>query len=264
MGLTYLNGKRWADVTREERYFCMHLYNRIVAAGVAAFVRNLRDSYGCAANADADWELAFEVCFYRDLWQHRGRRGELYSPKRTFDLALFSDHAIIAIEAKAQQGFDDDQLTIFARDRVQIAKETGVQSVFIMGLCSSKHTPSRTAIQCFDGKIMTWAALAAFFQDDAQLRRADAIYEPSSFSSFGRNNEAGHATGMELLAAFERGERFFVGRGKGGLGGTLFAQDIATGGWRTQKYETNRVATIPPNANWFSLADFVRRVRDAG
>ena len=102
--------------------------------------------------ADADWELAFEVCFYRDLWQHRGDRGELYSPKRTFDLALFSDHAIIVIEAKAQQGLHDDQLTTFARDRAQIAKETGVQSVFIMGLCSSKHTPSRTAIQRFDGK----------------------------------------------------------------------------------------------------------------
>jgi hypothetical protein len=57
LGLTYLNGKRWADVTREERYFCMHLYNRIVAAGVPAFVRDLRDSYGCAVNADADWEL---------------------------------------------------------------------------------------------------------------------------------------------------------------------------------------------------------------
>ena len=111
---------------------------------------------------------------------------------------------------------------------------------------------------------MTWTALAAFFQDDAQLRRADAIYELSSFSSFGRNNEAGHATGAELLAAFERGQRFFVGRGKGGLGGTLFAQDIAAGGWRTQKYETNRVVTAPPNVNWFSLADFVRRVRDAG
>ena len=36
-----------------------------------------------------EWEPAFEACFYRDIWQLRGREGELYSPKRTFDLCLF-------------------------------------------------------------------------------------------------------------------------------------------------------------------------------
>ena len=26
MGFNYLNGKKWADITRDERFFCAHLY----------------------------------------------------------------------------------------------------------------------------------------------------------------------------------------------------------------------------------------------
>lgn len=259
MGLKYLDGKQWANITRDERFFCLQLYNRIIEMGTSEFVRHLRDDYGCDANPDTDWELGFEVCFYRDLWQHRGRRGDLYSPKRTFDLALFSDEAIIVIEAKAQQAFDDDQLLTFVRDREQILKETEVGHVFVMGLCSSKHPPSPAAQRSFDGTIMTWGGLARHFDDDPHLYRADDIYDASAFDSFGRNNQGGYMTGLALVAAFERGERFFVGRNRGLLG-PIFAEDIASGSWRTQKYETNRDATLLPNSNWFLLEQFVRRV----
>ena len=30
MGFRYLNGKRWAQVTREERFFCQHLFGLLV------------------------------------------------------------------------------------------------------------------------------------------------------------------------------------------------------------------------------------------
>jgi hypothetical protein len=118
---------------------------------------------------------------------------------------LFSDDAIIVIEAKAQQGFDEEQLETFSRDSAQIAVETGVGRVVLMGLCSSKHTPSTSAAECFEGRILTWADLARFFGDDPQLRRADDIYELSAFSSFGLNNTGGHMTGAELLAAYGQG-----------------------------------------------------------
>lgn len=264
MGLKYLDGKRWADVTREERVFCMHLHNRIVAAGTQKFVQYLRDEVKCSVNPGAGWEIAFEACFYRDLWQHRGRQGDLYSPKRTFDLALFSDEKIVVIEAKAQQAFDDEQLGSFCRDRERIRTETGVGDVLLIGLCSSKCEPSKMANDCFDHKIIRWADLARHFGNDANLQRADDIYEPGTFSSFGRNNAGGHMSGTALLAAFHRGEQFLVGRGEGGLNGPLFTEDVATGRWKTQQYESNPDETSPFNRNWFSLADFASRVTEAG
>lgn len=69
--------------------------------------------------------------------------------------------------------------------------------------------------------------------------------------------------GSALLAAFEDGARFFVGR-HGGLDGERFAEDVATGYWQQQSYQTNREAHKPSNRNWFSLEDFARRVRRGG
>lgn len=83
-----------------------------------------------------------------------------------------------------------------------------------------------------------------------------------SLSTLGRNNVSGHMTGQQLIAAHDRKENFFVGRGHGGLGGRLFENDLETGNWKTQKYETNRESSTPPGKNWFSLADFARRVRE--
>lgn len=241
---------------------------RVDAAGETALMHfageYLRDKLGCDLDPGANWEVAFEACFYRDLWYHGGRKGELYSPKRTFDLALFSDDAIVVIEAKAQQAFDSEQLQTFCADREAIRAVTDGCEVLLVGLCSSKHEPSDEAEQCFDGKIVTWAALAEHFGNDVDLQRADHIYEPGAFSSFGQNNAGGHMSGAELLAAFRRGERFLVGRAKGGLDGPLLAEDVATGRWKTQKYETNSDEEEPPNRNWFWLADFAVRVTQAG
>ena len=43
-GLKYLGGKSWAEVTREERVFCQHLYVRLVRdLGAKNFVQYLND-----------------------------------------------------------------------------------------------------------------------------------------------------------------------------------------------------------------------------
>lgn len=55
---------------------------------------------GCA---DGDWDLGYEVCLYRDvLWQKGGLSavGLELPPKRTFDLCLFGERALVVIEAK--------------------------------------------------------------------------------------------------------------------------------------------------------------------
>jgi len=110
MGFDYLGGGKWSDVTREERYFTLVLYNAINKKGVLDFVDFLRNK--CYANLDYrnDWELAYEVCFYRDLWylrkkcfEEEGLIDDDYSKKRTFDLCLFSCNQIVVIEAKAHE-----------------------------------------------------------------------------------------------------------------------------------------------------------------
>ncbi len=117
MGIRYLKGLSWAEVTREERFFCARLHNLVETRGVLSFIGYLNEKENINLDAKANWEMAYEACFYRDLWQLHKKNGELYSPKRTFDLCLLSDDAIVVIEAKAQQGFDPLQVQEFVNDK---------------------------------------------------------------------------------------------------------------------------------------------------
>ena len=112
MGLPYLKNKKWSQVTRDERFFCAHLYNLILKRGIPEFLSFINNTYKTDLTESCYWEIGYEVCFYRDLWHLHGRKTELYSPKRTFDLCLFSEKTIVIIEAKADQQFDLNQLNI--------------------------------------------------------------------------------------------------------------------------------------------------------
>lgn len=259
MGLRYLNGRSWAEVTREERFFCLHLYIRIQALAPHRFVAWLNERHALGADASSTWELAYEACFYRDLRHLRGRVGNTGPLKRTFDLCFLSDDEILIVEAKAQQPFDDEQVEVFARDRALVAAETSVRRVSLLGLCSSRCVVPPSTRGVFDGPVLTWRELAALFGDDPVLLRADEIYQAPAGVAFGRNNASGRMTGQELVAAFHAGRRFFVGRG-GGLRGAVLREDVASGRWRTQRYQTNNVVDAAPNANWFALAAFVSAV----
>lgn len=257
MALRFLDGKRWADVTREERVFCQHLYTRLLERGERAFVAYLNEHLGIDANVDASWELVYEACFYRDLWQHRGRAGELYSPKRTFDLALLSDDHVIIIEAKAHEDFDASQVATFVRDKTQVARETGVQRVSLVALASSRCPIHGEIRDAFDGRALTWRELSSWPDDDAFLARADDVFPSASAGALSRSTNT--MTGAELLRAHADGRQLFVGRG-GGLEGERLAGDAATEAWRTQRYQVNETASHSPSRNWFTLEEFVARV----
>lgn len=259
MGLKYLDGQSWAEVTREERFFCAHLFYLIQREGLAGFVSHLNEKYEASLQVTANWELAYEACFYRDFWHLRGKKGPLFSPKRTFDLCLFSDDVIVVIEAKAHQSFDEEQLDSFEKDKTQLVKETGVGTVLLSGLASSRYDIPQRIRSAFNGPYMTWLELAKHYGDDAILRRADEVFAANMAGAFGKYNTGSHMTGEELLVAHGRGEEFFVGRG-GGLDGHALADDIASGGWKHRRYETNRDAVEPPSRNWFRLSDFVNRL----
>jgi hypothetical protein len=260
VGFKYLDGKRWDQVTRDERFFCQRLYEIIIMEKPEQFVAYLRDAHGLDVPGEGEWEAGFEVCFYRDLWQHRERKGPLFSPKRTFDLCLFGEKAIIIIEAKAAGGFDEDQMESFAGDIIEVAKLTKVDNVKLVGLCSSQYEVEPEFKSTFDGKILTWKALADRYDNDDILLRADDVYKRQRpFLGSSRYSNV-KLNGADLLNAFRGGAKWWVGRGGGGIRGDRFKEDLRNGRWREQQYEVNTRADWPPSINYFSLEQFAEAV----
>lgn len=166
MGFIYLKGKKWQDISRDERYFCAELFFEIKKDPIS-FVKWLNDRIilkSSKLDLNSEWEVGFEVCFFRDYVFEIGEKNEnksirnsKYSPKRTFDLCLFSEMAIIIIEAKAYCGFDSMQLKSFKDDKESIKSLLGEKcpSVVFLALVSSLYKPKQASMQVFDNKI-TW------------------------------------------------------------------------------------------------------------
>jgi hypothetical protein len=122
----YLGDKNWNEITRDERTFCAHLYE--------AFRQDPKKLVEVIANSNHnpdgfpvlddlmdqnDWQLNYEVCFYRDLLKSHGEgvKNSEFPDKRTWDLALFSKKYLIIIEAKAHENLDRKQLADLAADK---------------------------------------------------------------------------------------------------------------------------------------------------
>ena len=196
-GLDWLeDGKTWAQVTREERFFCAELFFSI-RQDVRRFIRFLNASARTVGagkwavlDPEIDYEPTYEACFYRDL-KHQDPRiwlvGEVESRrllKRTFDLALFSNEAIILVEAKAHQSFDTKQLKSIDDDRTSIAgfvqrRTRRNVKLLVVGLTSSKYTPKPDTRSHFD-LMVTWGDLVRLYGDDDRasriFQRANDIY----------------------------------------------------------------------------------------
>ncbi len=78
----------------------------------------------------------------------------------------------------------------------------------------------------------------------------------------GQNNDA-YLTGAQIVAGAKAGTLGFTFMGRNrGLDGPELAKDIATGAWRTQRYE---VREEPLEArNWFAIAAFLQKLPGAG
>ena len=179
MGLAYLNGQSWKKITREERFFCLELYRELSDGGVDSFVKYLY-SKGVAIDPFAKFEVGYEVCFYRDL-EYRGLfRGDIekgYSPKRTFDLCLFSEEEMIIIEAKVFEGMTNDQMDDFEQDREWVPNAVGIKNyrVHLLALTSSIYKPKADTRKRFD-KMLTWMQISELFPNNKLLVRADEIF----------------------------------------------------------------------------------------
>lgn len=190
MGIGYLCNCPWSSWTRDERYFCSVLYAH-ASQDPSDFAAWLNTTAGLGLSTSGDWDLGYEVCFYRDFcWQtaseSASKRG--LPAKRTFDLCLFGEHAIVVIEAKVCEGFSSDQNDDFGHDakRIQSLLAPLAPDVKIVALATSTyfenaHKHGRRGddeiprvLKPFDGHL-TWALLADRYQDE-QLAQAEWMY----------------------------------------------------------------------------------------
>lgn len=195
MSISYFESKKWKNITREERYFCSELFGCINGKEVD-FIKLLNEK--CTRknlfNDKCEWDSGYEVCFYRDLLKMKGKPNKIikkkqngktvkkfkYSPKRTFDLALFSNECIIVIEAKVQQGFDQKQLGNIEKDRCKILEIIKKDiKVKIVSLISSEYKKNmhKNTSDTFDCNI-TWKQIAKKYKGKKEIfDRADGLYK---------------------------------------------------------------------------------------
>jgi hypothetical protein len=176
MGIKYFNDHTWAELTREERFYCFRLYE-VARHAPAAFAHWIINQTGLNTPDSEEWDIGVEVCLYRDLLWHQGKsvRPSKYSPKRTFDLCLFSPEAVIIIEAKAEQGFGSEQIGTFKSDLRKLGPLLGLpkESVKLIGLASSRLRDKCKAP--FHGRL-TWKDLYDEYKDPL-FEQADKLYK---------------------------------------------------------------------------------------
>jgi len=153
VGFSYLDGKNWLNVTREERLFCSYLYHDLRGREMW-FVEWLNKHCELELSLRRGWEIGFEVCFYRDLQAAVRMEGleENYSPKRTFDLCLFSEDAIVIIEAKVHERFDSEQVGELIEDKRRVGQIIGLASRQLLG---TGKAPNVLAIALASSKYFT-------------------------------------------------------------------------------------------------------------
>jgi hypothetical protein len=188
MGFSYLKNKQWSDITRDERFFCAHLYfemNKNLTPFLELISKKEKDVIKEEYAKPNLWEVGYEVCFYRDYIKKIGFENthEIGKTpfhdlrKRTFDLCLFSEKSIIIIEAKAHQGFDNDQMKSFDDDLIQVKRLLGNNSnveTKLLGLTSNKYTPSEQTKERFEA-VINWMDLYHIYPNDI-FQKANETY----------------------------------------------------------------------------------------
>ena len=188
MGYSYLSDKNWSDVTRDERTFCAELFFEI-RKDVKSFIEWLNNETKLSFDKkelDAEWEVGYEVCFYRDVrkLQNKKIKKSGFSQKRTFDLCLFSEHRMIIIEAKAQKGFDKDQNKQFMEDKIKVPKLLGFSNdellVEVIALASStyyKNMEAKGGVHSVFTAKFSWLDLYNNYSNNPVFKQADKSYK---------------------------------------------------------------------------------------
>ncbi len=191
MGIDYLKNNSWSQITREERYFCAHLFF-LIRNDLRKFLEWFKTNHYNDMDLDKSWEIGYEVCFYRDYVNHFKPEGKSirkteFPQKRTFDLALFANDELIIFEAKVHEDFDTKQVNSIIDDkgpltstksiRKLLNQNISIKTLVIASESYFKHSATFRSEwlrpEIIDGKI-SWKDLADFYQDEV-LYRAEAV-----------------------------------------------------------------------------------------
>ena len=201
----------WLDISREERLFCAHLYEFLrEKENCGKFIDSLDVASKDVASGEVEvsqdalrkdnYEVGYEVCFYRDL-AHAHGKSDLISREsglktRTFDLCLFGQKHIVIVEAKAHSSFNSKQLKWLGCEKKKIKRlfeELGVgcqdMEIVIVCLASSILFCSQTwqrkrhteRVKMKSDFLTTWKSLSQLDNNDPEfsrvMKRADCCYK---------------------------------------------------------------------------------------
>lgn len=177
-----MTARKWAEVTREERYFTSILFHDVQQNPTPLL--NLLQNQLQRLSDVLILDVGYEVCFFRDAFHAdpkliKERQQAL--EKQTFDLVLWlSDQSLVIIEAKAQQGFHTKQLDMLAKSRRIMLELSSpdypITEILLVGLCSSKYNLKESTKSQFDA-IIRWGEIARSYPGNAKVyNRADDIY----------------------------------------------------------------------------------------
>jgi len=176
------------------------------------FIDFLIQEAGLPADLKGPWEVAYEACFYRDyLHCFDPTKKSEYSSKRTFDLVLFSDRAIVVIEAKAAESFTATQARYFERDMSDLRKLLGADvEVYLVALASQIYFDNYdkigrgAALKPFENRRISWQAIAQFYPGRPLLKRACEVYERSPLAIVDTDSKPYWQEGGSTKAAVAR------------------------------------------------------------
>jgi hypothetical protein len=172
---SYFKGKSWnEEISRTETVFCAELFFFWKKE------ENLIDFIDRFKLVPGNYDVGYEVSFYRDFLKDEIEFEGEYKLKRTFDLALFSEKDIYIIEAKAQQGFYTKQLNIFKEDKSNILKmlrevDNKIDvNIHLLAIKSSLYNPKNETNDHFE-QIITWREIYDLYHVPI-FNHADEIY----------------------------------------------------------------------------------------
>jgi hypothetical protein len=170
--------RKWAEITREERFFASELFQEI-KVDPEPFLSQFRAELQLSAKKTVQ-DTCYEVCIARDLW-HAKLLEKRCKPleKQTIDIVLtLTGNDLLLIEVKAHQGFGSAQIETMEKLEEHLRNfYPSVGKIYLGGLHSSKYTPRNIRMHFPSFAMCTWKSLLPHYPHiSSQIRRADEIY----------------------------------------------------------------------------------------
>lgn len=172
---------KWADITREERFFTCLLFHDIRQNSEPLW-KHLSPKLTAEAGATIV-DVGYEICFFRDAFLVNLIEHHPAIQKQTFDLAFtLSSGTVIFIEAKAQQGYTMKQLKELqaSRKRIEDSLLFPFKKIYLAGLFSSKYNPKQSTRSIFDLYFFWKDIVNIYPHNSTAYERADSIYQDTA------------------------------------------------------------------------------------